>query len=486
MAKYYPGLHVVVAGLQQVTRVSTYRSGTVLILLFHVLSLWGVFELVRTLRPGSERAAGIAAVVYALSPTYSFFNAQLAYQTMAVPFVIWTFVFVALYLRTDAPSRTRAIHGTMAAGCGAIVAVTHHLSGLVVSALLLVALVALLAKRGARPTRRDLALLVGVALLPLLWAAAVRAPVVSYLRPYPERGWHELAQRVGVEDKPAAGIGQGNTVPRSDRQLFGGSELPGYERAAAFAAPVLALGFAALALRRRRWTPVDCVVVVLAAGYFLSLPLVYTATGAQGAHRSWAFSYVGLAVLMGLGIARFQAARSVPRWLASLVVSATLVTLLVGNYAAENNDRVRFPGPFTFLADGRGVTDELRGLAERFRAEEGDGKRVISDVLTGSVLASYGRATYLRDYPSWEVFYPTAPLDEEQHQALLRAGVYAVVVDRRLAVYERARAFYFSDSEPANPGVLPEASVAKFGSTRWLRARYRTANYEIYVVEGSS
>ena len=485
MAKYYPGLHVLTGGVQLLTGLSTYRAGTIIILVLHVLTLWGVFELARASRLGTFRTATAAALVYALSPTFSFFDAQFAYQSMAVPFVIWTLVFVTRFLAAET-ERQRWAAGVLAVGSAAVVAVSHHLSGLVLTGALVIAAVAYVLQ--GRPQRaRRVSVLVAAALLPVLWAAAVRAPVIDYLRPYPQKGAHELAQRVGIEDKPVVTNDGRRVVVSGQRQLFGGSDLPAYERDAAYAAPVIAFLLAALAvlgLRRRRLGAPDWIIAVLGLGYFLSLPLVYTTTGAQGAHRSWAFSYIGLAVLAGAGIAHLLGAANRRRWFGRTLAVACLVALLVGNYAAENNDRVRFPGPYTFIADGRGVTPELRGLADRFRRGGGEDERVITDVLTGSVMAAYGRATYLRDYPSWEVFYPLRPLGEAVHQKLVHDGVQAIVVDRRMSTDVRSRAFYFSDSEPPNRGVLPTPAIRKFDQTPWLTLRYRTENYRIYEVRG--
>ena len=66
---------------------------------------------------------------------------------------------------------------------------------------------------------------------------------------------------------------------------------------------VLALFLVSLAVlwrNRRRLGSAPWGFAALGAMFFLSLPMVLTSGGGEGAHRSWAFSFIGIAVLCGL------------------------------------------------------------------------------------------------------------------------------------------------------------------------------------------
>jgi hypothetical protein len=75
MASYFPGLHTLTVGLRELTGLSTIRTGTVLVACFHILTLLGIFQIARKVTH-DDRIAGIAAAVYAVSPSFSFFDSK--------------------------------------------------------------------------------------------------------------------------------------------------------------------------------------------------------------------------------------------------------------------------------------------------------------------------------------------------------------------------------------------------------------------------
>ncbi len=129
-AAYYPGLGAVTAGLVDLTGLSPFASGVLIIGVARVL-FSACFFLVAERVTGSGRAAAGASLIYAANPMFLFWSAAFSYENLALPlaaFVVWWL------------GRTR--HGaglpalTIAAIAIVAVTVTHHVVGFALTALL--------------------------------------------------------------------------------------------------------------------------------------------------------------------------------------------------------------------------------------------------------------------------------------------------------------------------------------------------------------
>ena len=56
---------------------------------FHVLTSFGIFQITRKISH-DDRMAGIAAAVYAVSPSFPFFDGMYAYESFAIPLLVWS------------------------------------------------------------------------------------------------------------------------------------------------------------------------------------------------------------------------------------------------------------------------------------------------------------------------------------------------------------------------------------------------------------
>jgi len=337
------------------------------------------------------RIACLAAVLYALNPSFLFFDTQLGYESLAIPVLIWAVVGFLRALQ----ARTRTIRygwSAVTAGLSATIVVTHHLTALwLVAVFALVSTVAtVLRLRAPLPVaavRTGWLLTLAAAGLLTGWLIGVAPSTGEYLSPY-------LGEASGQLFTMARGSSSG-------RHLFGHSTAPAWEQAAAFCAPVIALvAFAVavllgwLARARVSWgSRVSAVAMgLLGAAYFPSLLFILAPSGAEGARRSWAVSYLGLAVVVApAAIAVLD--RLAGRWyrvVAGAALLAGLLVVLVGNTAAGQNPSYRFPGPYTFGSDTRSVTPELLAASAWLRHADGDRLRIVTDRYTGLVFASYG------------------------------------------------------------------------------------------------
>jgi len=90
----FPGLHGATAWLPDIVGTSGWWVGLTLIGVAHVASLVGIFVLARATL-SSDRAAGVAAFVYALNPSFLYFDAQFAYESVAIALFIWVLAALA-------------------------------------------------------------------------------------------------------------------------------------------------------------------------------------------------------------------------------------------------------------------------------------------------------------------------------------------------------------------------------------------------------
>ena len=113
--------------------------------------------------------------------------------------------------------------------------------------------------------------------------------------------------------------------------------------------------------------------------YFPSVLFLVAPSGAEGARRSWAFTYVGIA-LIGAAVVQKRQNAGPARWQrpATLAVAAIL---LMGNVGGGLNDPYRFPGPFRWGTDTNSASAEARTVAEALTREAGP-VRAVADRYT--------------------------------------------------------------------------------------------------------
>jgi hypothetical protein len=274
---------------------------------------------------------------------------------------------------------------------------------------------------------------------------------------------------------------------------------PLYEQKAAFLAPVgafLAMAAAAWRLRRRRDAdPVRrsaaVAMLLLGACYFPAAALILTPSGAEGARRSWAFSYLGLALVVApLVVALLN--RS-PR-IAGPVLTALLVVMMVGNTAAGMNPSYRFPGPFVYGSDTRALTPEMQAAADWMRDTQGRGLRIVADRYSGLIFGSLGGqfpVTGSVTFPTYDVYLtqPGRPVPPALIGQLSSWRFGYLIVDRRMAREVPEIQIYFENNEPiahdGRPGFTL-AQLTKFDRTPWTIKIYDSDDVAIYRFDFAS
>jgi hypothetical protein len=494
----YPGLHAATAALVHATELSIWQAATILLVVFHVMLVLGICALAQALG-FNNRTASLVAILYSLNSSFLYFDTQYAYESMAITLVVWTLVAFVRAIRSG-PHQGRATWSVLTVILSAGTVATHHLSTftlILIMGLVSIALSLPWLARGEdwlRTSKTAWGLTFASALMAGVWFYFVAPRTWSYLSPYMGQGFSELMQVVN---------GSG-----AARQLFGASLSPWWEQKSAYLVTVFALGLAVgglLLMRARikdghlprgRRRAILAAFAFLGLVYFPSTIFILSPSGAEGARRSWAFTWIGLSLLAGPAAVWLidWAGESSHLWKrASLRLSLTvaLVITLVGGVAAGLDASYRFPGPFLYGSDARSVTPELIATSNWFLARFGAGNKIVIDRYTGLIFASFGLqapASPSAGFPVWNLYLAKPGTKIEPPFLLydLSLSNYTyLIVDARIAYDLPELGVYFTPSDP--PYLLPKngksvfyGNLNKFNTIQWTIKVFQSDNYSIY------
>ncbi|MGX6603078.1 hypothetical protein ACWKSP_13195 [Micromonosporaceae bacterium Da 78-11] len=493
----FPGLHATVASFSALAGLSVWHAALLVLIVAHLLMVLGVAMLAEEIW-GDRRIAAVAAVIYSLNSSFLFFDTQFGYESLALPLMVWTLVGLLRAMRAGAV-RSRSGWSALTLLLAFATISTHHLTALGLIAIMVIfslvaALRSLRSHAAASATWTAWALTGAAAVLVAGWLIWVAPRTAGYLDPYLGRALDQFAGMAG--DGGSGG-----------RTLFSKSVTPWWERAAAFAAPVVALvAMAAAAYRMRRRRAGDPVarsaalaMLVLGAFYFPAALLILTPSGAEGARRSWAFSYLGIAVVVAPVVVRLldRSARRL-RQRGALLTGATLLAacmvMLVGNTAAGMNPSYRFPGPPVFGSDTRSSTPEVMAAASWLHETQGRRVRIVADRYSGLIFGSYGEAnpaTGSVTFPTFDLYL--AQPGQAMPPALIRQlrdwKFRYLIVDRRMARQVPENKIYFETNEPIAHDDRPAFTIGqltKFDDLPWTIKIYDSGDIAIYRFDFAS
>jgi hypothetical protein len=489
---FYPGLESAAAAIHWLTGLSAWDSALTLIAVVHCLLPVQVYYIARAL-PVPHRWGAVAGLVYAANPSFLYNDVQFAYESFAILLML---TIVRLYLGALAAERsggrtwrqslsTALLIALISFGC----VVTHHLTsltGIVVllaGALFLKPISGFVDRKGG--WRRLFVRWTPVLTLAItfgMWVAFVAPQTVPYLSP-----------NVSGTAAQLVSLASGSKHSGVARTIFSRSAAPIYEQAAAIAGPIMiavALILAVILWLRNRPRRSNLLwALVLTAAYLLSLPLTLTSKGVNGAHRTWATTFVGVALLPAALFLLSDLDKRGP-WLKRTAVAAgtaVLAVLLVGNVAAGTPIDYRFPGPYRFGSDTLSVTPETIRFAHFVRAHLGPGARVVTDRFTG--LALTGRADAVTPMQG-----PTVPISNIWYNRFPPTPILLYAMQRQrdeyLAVDVRD-ARYASTLPPplffaGEPEQVPVRNIARLAEWPWLRLLYSSVHYRLYKIDYNS
>ena len=474
----YPGLEMVTNAVSDLTGLSLTLSGHIVVGVGHlllVLALYLLFERVT----GSARLAGIATALYMTNPHYLFFDAQYAYESIALPMAVFVLFVAARAVHLGDTLRTR-LGFIIAAIVGVwTVVVMHHLTSYALMGFLLLWMLASLlrSRRTWDSVSLGIFVLLGMASV-AFWLVYTQSRALAYLTPVVAGAVHQLQLIL---------VGEAAT-----RQLFhdyGGGVTPLWQR-------VMASGSVGLILVgivpgifwiwRNRVNAAVLALAIWALLYVPSQALRLSQAGIEVADRATEFVFLGLATVLAIGMTQVKPDilnRRVAIWALTLF---TTVLFIGGVIAGSGPNWERFPGPFLVSADARSLTPEGISTAQWASVNLGSGHRVATDRVNSLLMATYGRQrviTSLDDNIDLSPLITSLTFDDTDLSILRDAQIQYLVADLRLSTALPRRGFYFSEIEPGAfnyTAPISKAALTKYDNLPNVNRVFDSGNIVIY------
>jgi hypothetical protein len=508
--QYFPGLHQAISAFARLTGAPLWPSALAVVVLAHVLSVLAVYQLVRAVGASASGAAA-GAVVYTLNPSWMYFDTSVSYESLALPLLLWC--LAAAVAASRAPKEPSLRYIAVVVLCAAVLPIVHHLTTIMLCLILVLLIVAVVVHsvrrigpkgRGApREHLWPLMLAASCLLVSMIfWWSKIHDSLVDYLSPALTRGWAGLSEL--SDPTRAFGKFSGTRIP------FAGAQNPIYETVCGLLFPpvVLVLFLVSLAVlwrNRRRLGSAPWGFAALGSMFFLSIPMVLTTGGGEGAHRSWAFSFIGIAVLCGLawsfGVAPAALTRFRPlgRGVALFgrpgvrigVLGVLLTVMYVGGAALGTNISSRFPGSANVGDDTRSVSREGAAVAAWMAAHAPVDTPVVADRYVSQQVGSVGRMAPMAPsatFAIWDLYTSAEPVSRGVLKQVLDADPRYFVVDARMATTRPRLGYWFNGEEPGagDTRLFPQVAIDRFNCLPWLRATYAAGPLTVYEVDASA
>jgi hypothetical protein len=389
----FPGLSTLTAALSQLTGLSIFHAGLILIGTARAVLMLALFLFLERVAGSSARAAGIGVAIYACNPIFLYFDAQFGYESLAL--MIGAALLLATLRWAD---DTQPWYEPTRAGVLGILfplafmlTITHHMTSLAFLAFLVLWSAIVLIE--IRPSRRELLRdwhtgpLLPAAMMAVtvsLWFVFVSGAVtIEELGGVLSRAFHSVSDLI---------LGDSGSKP-----LFSGAGQNEHiaARALALASVVPLLAMIPLGLlvmwRDRERDPLRLALGAVAALYPLTLGLRLTLASSETSQRASEFVFVGVAFVGATLITRWGSEgwpfRATTRWLAltGVAIMSFLGGFIIGELAAT-----RQPGPYLVGAEDRSVTPQGLAAAEFTDEHLEPESRIHTDRTNGTLLGSYG------------------------------------------------------------------------------------------------
>lgn len=473
----YPGLEILTTAIVNLTGLSIFASGLIVLTLSRVLLILGLFVFFSRLG-ASERVAGLGVAVYAGSPGFVFFDSQFAYESLAIPLALVALSLVAA-LRQGRP---RPVLALTAALVLAALVVTHHSTSYALLGIFGLWTASSLVLR--RPPEETRVLAVNTASFGLMivgWMLVAAPETMTYLWPIVSSRTQELLN-----------VLTGQSVFRPAFQTYTGEIAPMPERFVAMGAALIvtvAIGIGAWRVYREwRYSAAVGALTLLALALPANFVLRFVSTLSEVANRFANVAYIGVGLVVALALVWLLAR---PRYVGRPVplVVAVLVVLTAGGVQMGWGPTFRvMPGEYRVSADAHSV--ERQGLSAARWAHErlGPDNRITADRINRLLLGSYGRQDAVTKTDDGDLLSPiffATSLDTAERFLIAQGEIDYVLVDRRLNQELPVVGVYFEEGElnSFNHRIpIGLANLNKFGRTPQVSRIYDGGDISIYDV----
>lgn len=485
---YYPGLPLATAALASIGALSIHTAGVLVSLAARVILL--LFILLTFEAMGQyPRLAGIACLIYLANPNFVYFDAMFSSETLAL--ALMALILFVVIRRQSSPSRVwpgDAIVSTLAI---AALVVSGHLASLILSAFLLLWVVATAI---VRPTNQDdahnprgplgLALLSTV--LAVGWLVRVASLAVVQLSPLVDSAIRAVTLLLTDNSRPKVLFesGQHTLEPILSRLLGFGS----------VAVALLALAFGLWHIwTRQRGRGLALSLGVVGLLYPVALVMRFTSQGTEISNRSNEYVFFAIGYLGACFVTDFLLSRPWGRFRQQLTNGALIlgaVVLVLGGIIVGWPAYARRAGPYLVGADSRSVGREGIAVARWASGHLPKYQGILADetngLLLGAIAKEDPRGGSVDGVSVWQVYF-TNTFGAVDRNILSGADVHYVVTDRRLTRSLPYNSRYFGRSEP-NEGhhltPLSPQALAKFGNVPGADRIFDTPDISIYDMAG--
>jgi len=468
----YPGLETVAALVVHAGGVSPFAAGAITVAAGRVMMSLALYVLYARLS-GSERAAGLGALVYAATPNFLFWSVQFAYESLALPLATVALFITIRWAQERRPDFRWPWEAAFVVVAFAVV-VTHHVSAYVLVAFLLVVCLIHWRLHGRRGAPWLLA--GGVGALTIVWLSLAAAGTVGYLRPVLTSALKQVIQTLARE-----------TPTRTLFANRGGQVTPPPEIVIALAGIIL-LGLGVLVGVRRVWkqrwrNPLMVLLVLCAFVYLGTLPLRFVPAAWETVSRAGDFLFIGVGLTVALGVIWLleRGRRRRPRRQFVLVSAAVTIVFGSGVIAGwPSNERLAQPRQ---LAVGSTTLDPPAVVAAQWsgRTLSASQRVFAQDADARFFLVNGGQTAFTGGFaPDVDDMLDSRTLTPAMRKLLRSYRATLVVSDRRKISGDNLFGFFFDIGAPS---LLSPATANKFdvGSANRL---YDSGDLVIYGVRG--
>ena len=499
-------LHYFTAFVVDLTKLDLWQVATWLIIIFHILTLLGVFSLLRI--KFSPRAAAVGSLIYAANPNWMFFHTRFSYETLALMLLFWLLFFVIRGL--ESPSGQRALMIVVSGPIVFILSQTHHITFALSIILILLYMLILLVKE----YKTDL-LRVWTAGVALVWISLWSLPgLLSNSSLFIEYVNYSLAKPTRSNIPfllETLGVATSDSIAEESIILNTYASLPIYEQIAGLLAPIIfAIIFVYfwvsevkkhgnLKMAFLNQNTLSIFANALALTYFAFLPLVFIQEFSL-VRRSWSYLLIGFAIMFAifyerylLSVPKSQRGRP-PRWKElNAIIIVSFIILSMSSLANGATASQRYPvsevtGGFS---SSKSFNPELQNLAVWAKNNLPKNSWIITDRYTRNSLVHPGGfniAPLDEDrFPYWEIFMNPSDPPANVMKSAETLGVSYIVLNRFTFEAPTSYGYWF---HPAEQRILSSSEVGQFGASiseafglaAWTETVWASDTYVIYKI----
>lgn len=482
----YPGLEIATTAVANLTGLSIFGAGVIVVgiaRLVLVLALYLFYEQLS----GSVRIAGIASAIYMGNPHFVIFDAQFAYESLAL--ALWMTVLLALLCRARAHDGERSgLNIVAVVGLWSLVATHHATSYMTAIFLILWAATTAVYKRWFGATQPGIIWVAFLAIITnAIWLVCVASITIGYLAPHLQGAIMSILNLIAGEG--------------SDRELFAsnsGVVTPLLEKLIGLGAPgliMLCLPIGLLSFwRTAREDATACTLALGALTYPVTLVMRLTGGGWEVAARSSVFVFFPLAFILALGIEHLCMPGPLSRLKPLLerfkppLFALFAAVLFCGGIVAGWSPWARMPWPYKVGADTRSIEPQGLAAAAWASAYLGPDNRIAADRINMTLMGTYGgqrMITNLIDGVSISGVFLASHLGPNEREVLRKGRIHYIVVDRRISTGLPLDGHYYEGWEKMvvpYTGPISTSVLGKFDTMPFVSQVFDSGDIKLYDV----